>query len=115
MDGDGRRRPAGSASQSVGRRSPVDWKVYLLSGAGLVSILTGLSALSLPSGQEGELLWQLGPQQALYWMDVAGLLASLLGVLLVWVGGHLWRRSLRHSPPQADFTSSAFGLQSPER
>ncbi len=108
MDADGHRRPAGAASQGVRRG---DWTVYLLSAAGLFFILMGLAALALPSGQEGELLWQLGPQQALYWMDVAGFAVSLLGVALTWAGGWLWRRSLSHGKGAS--TSSASGSPPP--
>ncbi len=108
MDADGHRRLAGAAPQGVGRS---DWTVSLLSAAGLFFILIGLAALALPSGQEGELLWQLGPQQALYWMDVAGFAVSLLGVALTWMGGWLWKRSL--SRGRGGSTSSASGSPPP--
>ncbi len=108
MDADGHQGPASSAPQGVGRS---DWKVYLLSTVGLFCILMGLAALALPSGQEGELLWQLGPQQALYWMDVAGFAVSLLGVALTWTGGWLWRRSLSHGREAS--ISSASGSPPP--
>ncbi len=113
MDGDEHRGPAGTAAQGIGKRSLVPWQVYLFSGAGLVSILTGLAALALPAGQEGALVWQLSPQQAIYWMDVAGFLTSLLGVVATWMGARLWRRSLSASREMGASTSSASGSPPP--
>jgi drug/metabolite transporter (DMT)-like permease len=72
-----------------------DWRVLALSVAGIFFIMLGLVILALPSDQEGDILWQLDPEHAVRWMDMAGAFLTGLGVMLTWVGGLLWQRQMR--------------------
>jgi hypothetical protein len=66
-----------------------------LSGAGVIFILLGLLTLALPTAQEGAQLWQLDSGHAIYLMDLAGLFALGMGVVLTWLGGKLWSYQFR--------------------
>jgi hypothetical protein len=72
-----------------------DWRVLALSVAGIFFIMMGLVILALPSDQEGAILWQLSPEHAVRWMDVAGVFLAGLGVMLTWVGALLWQRQMQ--------------------
>jgi hypothetical protein len=74
--------------------SRFNWLVIALSGAGVIFILLGLLALSLPTAQEGIRIVQLDSEHALYLLDIAGGSVILLGLLLTWLGGQLWSRQL---------------------
>ncbi|MBN1261261.1 MAG: hypothetical protein JXB35_11350 [Anaerolineae bacterium] len=96
MDGyTGGRSPRPAAGRGLTHHNAQDWRVLALSGAGIFFIVLGLIALALPSTQEGELVWLMGPQHALRLMDLAGALAAGFGVVLTWLSGQLWRRQVR--------------------
>ncbi len=85
-----------SADAPTGKRLTLigDWRVLALSLAGLLFILLGLAVLLVPASQEGTLLLYLDPNHALHWLDVAGVLVAGLGVVLAWLGGMLWQKTL---------------------
>ncbi|MBN1873352.1 MAG: hypothetical protein JXA33_03910 [Anaerolineae bacterium] len=69
--------------------------VVTLNGAGVTFILMGLFALALPPSQEGMRVWQLSAEYTFYLMDIAGVFTIVLGTILTWLGGMLWKRQLR--------------------
>jgi hypothetical protein len=71
------------------------WLVIALSGAGVLFILLGLMALALPDTYEGFYVWQLNSEHTFYLMDVVGVFALALGVILNWLGGALWKSQMR--------------------
>ncbi|MEJ5312231.1 MAG: hypothetical protein WHX52_20905 [Anaerolineae bacterium] len=73
-----------------------NWMVVALSGAGVLFILLGLMALALPDTYEGAFVWQLDSGHTLYLMDIVGVLALILGVILNWLGGALWKSQMRY-------------------
>lgn len=73
-----------------------NWLVIALSGAGVLFILLGLMALALPDTYEGAFVWQLNSEHTLYLMDIVGVLALILGVILNWLGGALWKSQMRY-------------------
>jgi len=72
-----------------------NWLVIALSGAGVLFILLGLMALALPDTYEGFSIWQLRSGFTLHLMDVLGGFALILGVILNWLGGALWKSQMR--------------------
>lgn len=69
--------------------------VIALSAAGVLFILLGLVALALPDPQEGIRILQLDSAHTLNSMDIAGMFAIGLGVVLTWLSGKFWMRQLR--------------------
>jgi hypothetical protein len=74
---------------------PNDWQVPALSAAGICFILLGLLALALPGSQEGVLIWRLDGGHSVNWMDLVGVFATGLGVILTWLSGLLWKQQTR--------------------
>ncbi len=75
--------------------SKYNWLVLLLSAVGVVFILMGLMALALPETHEGIYLLQLDGQHSFRLMDVVGIFALGIGVILNWLGGMLWKYQMR--------------------
>lgn len=73
-----------------------NWLVIALSGAGVLLILLGLMALALPDTYEGIYVWQLNSEHTFYLMDIVGVLALALGVILNWLGGAFWKSQMRY-------------------
>jgi len=73
-----------------------NWLVIALSAAGVLFILAGLMALALPEGYEGLYVWQLNSEHTFHLMDIVGVFALALGVLLNWLGGALWKSQMRY-------------------
>lgn len=101
MAGNSSRRAAGSSPRSeIANRDGIatldnpDWGIIGLSLAGVFFILLGLVILAFPEGEEGILVWQLGPEHALHMMDSIGAFTTMLGVSLTWVSGRLWQRRM---------------------
>ncbi|HNT77329.1 MAG TPA: hypothetical protein PKH77_20130 [Anaerolineae bacterium] len=69
--------------------------VVTLSAAGVLFILLGLAALALPATQEGVIILQLDGAHTLNSMDIVGMFAVGLGVVLTWLSGKCWTRQLR--------------------
>ncbi len=76
--------------------SKYNWLVPLISGMGVILILLGLMALALPEAQEGTYILQLDSEHSFRFMDVVGVLALTLGVILNWLGGMFWKYQLRY-------------------
>lgn len=72
-----------------------NWMVIALSGAGVLFILLGLMALALPPTYEGFYILELDSEHSFYLMDVIGVFALALGVILNWLGGTLWKYQMR--------------------
>ncbi len=72
-----------------------NWLVLALSGAGVIFILLGLMALALPDTYEGFYVLQLDSQHSFHLMDVVGVFALGMGVILNWLGGALWKYQMR--------------------
>jgi hypothetical protein len=72
------------------------WLVIALSGAGVLFILLGLMALALPETYEGSYVWQLNSEHTFHLMDIVGVFALALGVILNWLGGTLWKSQMRY-------------------
>ena len=73
-----------------------NWLVIALSGVGVLLILLGLMALALPESYEGFYVWQLNSEHTFHLMDVVGVFALALGVILNWLGGALWKSQMRY-------------------
>jgi len=84
-------QPISSAAVPASRHN---WLVVAISAAGVIFILLGLLTLALPTSQEGMHVWQIDSQHAIHLMDIAGVFAVGLGLVLTWLGGKLWNRQL---------------------
>ncbi|HOT92054.1 MAG TPA: hypothetical protein PLJ78_09900 [Anaerolineae bacterium] len=73
-----------------------NWLVPVVSGMGVILILLGLMALALPETQEGAYILQLDSEHSFRLMDIVGVFALTLGVILNWLGGVFWKYQLRY-------------------
>ncbi|MGD1996908.1 MAG: hypothetical protein PVH62_09060 [Anaerolineae bacterium] len=71
-----------------------DWRVLLLSGTGLLTLLAGLAALALPDPYEGGVLYVLDPTHSVRVLDGIGLALVTLGGAMAWGAGLLWQRQM---------------------
>lgn len=96
MDGNvGRGLARSTPRGELTRDGTTNWLVLALSAAGVLCILLGLLALAVPASREGAMIWHVDGKHTVHMMDAAGLTASALGVLLIWLSGQLWQHHIK--------------------